>query len=123
MIEQNKGITLVSLVITIVLLLIIASVTISTTIDESITDRAQQTREDVNNMQIEKEIKVLLLKMQDSEEALSDKEQWLQTELRKNDENAIVTKNEDGNINISYKGYEAILDGEYTLQNVTNLGQ
>lgn len=108
---QNKGITLVSLVVTIVVLLIIATVTIRGIQGDGIIDRANEAKEKVGNLQIEEEIRFALLELQIKDEtgAVTDKVEWLKSKL-----NAEVRVNEEGTLLILYKGYEIGVRSDYS---------
>ncbi|MCI8636934.1 MAG: hypothetical protein HFJ36_03645 [Clostridia bacterium] len=107
--KENKGITLVALVITIIVLLILAGVAIATLTGENgILNKAQQSKNNTTLAQIEEEVKIAYNVVQTDATIngwdINKKVVELEKELQKEDSNASVILIEKDLLS-NYKGY------------------
>ena len=121
--RQEKGITLIALVITIIVLLILAGVSIATLAGEGgILNKATKAKNQNNQTTIEEEIKLAYHAVQTDSIIhgwdINKKAEELQKELREQGEeakDAIVTVFQS-DLLISYKGYEVIIHEDGTIE-------
>ena len=111
MVQKNKGITLIALVVTIIILLILAAVTIATLTGENgLFARAKEAKEVTEETTVREEFITILLEYnieKVAEETPQDLSDFL---ISKGADN--VLDNQDGTYTVEFKGYEFILDGE-----------
>ena len=105
--KEPKGITLIALVITILVLIILAGVTLNVLTGENgIINRAQQAKENTEEGQVYEEVQIavdsLYLETNINSMTQEEKRAFLESELKKTDENAAVTI-EGANLSVDYK--------------------
>ena len=104
---NEKGITLIALIITIIVLIILAGVTLNVLTGENgIINRAQQAKENTEEGQVYEEVQIavdsLYLETNINSMTQEEKRAFLENELKKTDENAAVTI-EGVNLSVDYK--------------------
>lgn len=117
--ESNKGITIVALVITIIILLILATVTIKTINGEGILKFAKKTQTNYNDKQIEYDLKSIFVKWQSNEGI--DKNETLENAIKNQEYEwcTDVTTNSEGTVKVSAnngKTYEILSDGNINIK-------
>lgn len=111
---NNRGVSLISLVTIVMILLIIVGVTINISQEDGMLDKAKEINKNVDSMQVKHEIQTILLELQDEEDTIENKTQWLENKL-----DSEITQNDDGTITITYKGYEIwVEDDYYTIRDI-----
>lgn len=122
--NKNGGITLIALVITIIVLLILAGVTVaSLTGENGLLERAKKAKEETAEGQAKEEVTIAWNGVQIDGKINgwdnTRKAQELQTELG-NGATATVDGTDNNRINITYKGYDIVIDteeGTVTIEN------
>ena len=122
--NKNSGITLIALVITIIVLLILAGVTIaSLTGENGLLERASKAKEETAEGQAKEEVTIAWNGVQIDGKINgwdnTRKAQELQTELG-NGATATVDGTDSNKINVTYKGYDIVInteDGTVTIEN------
>ncbi len=106
--KENKGITLIALVITVIVLLILAAVSIATlTGDNGILTKAQTASEKTKEASVKEEIQTEIMAAFDNRGSFDAK--TFKTKMQ--EAGATVTE-EDGNIVVEKDGYEATIDAK-----------
>ena len=120
-----KGITLISLIITIVILLILAVVTIGEMEDSDIIGYAQRAEEDYTEAEEKGKISIALLEWEIQKDTQREETTFIEY-MEDRIEGAIVTDNGDGTITVGFKNnaYKVKEDGTITTStkgiNITN---
>ena len=122
--NKNAGITLIALVITIIVLLILAGVTIaSLTGENGLLERAKKAKEDTAEGQAKEEVTIAWNGVQIDGKINgwdnTKKAQELQTELG-NGATATIDGTDSNKINVTYKGYDIVINTEEGTVTVEN---
>ena len=117
--QENKGITLIALVITIIVLLILAAVSIATLTGENgILTKAQEAKTQNTKSQAEEEVKLavasLLAEETTKQITQEEKRQLLENELKQYDSSSTVAISGTGFL-AKHRGYETKIDDKYQV--------
>lgn len=113
---NEKGITLIALIITIILMLILAGVVISLTIGENgLIDKTKYAVEETKKAEIKEEIEIAILDMQSELQAQKEPKDLTNTDVIEKLPNKINNITIHENMTGEYKGYEYWIDEEYKV--------
>ena len=122
--KQNKGITLIALVITIVILIILATISINVTLNGGIINKATEASESTNRAKAEEKVKMMLpdYRIEKITNGPITLEEYMNKQKEKGELDE-VTNNGDGTITVETEGYEVtIADDEETIIRVEKAG-
>ncbi|MCI8482094.1 MAG: hypothetical protein HFJ27_03260 [Clostridia bacterium] len=113
--KQNKGITLLALIITIIVLLILAGITINMLVgDRGIFSYAKQGTEETIKAELKTELELKILEIQ--AEKASKGEEFVREDLKRLSEIGAIVESIGIPAIGEYKDYEFIVDGEYKVE-------